>query len=113
MGTRQVTYAIRNSKGNLVALCQPGEPWSPIEKGDAIDEIEHGRNKYYVEARGLTAEIIVVKGPHGKYLRTKPDNTNIADIRKLHGCRTRPLRGRRTRTWPLKACIGPPGGGHC
>jgi len=99
MNTRQVTHAIRNRKGNLVALCQPSAPWSPIEKGDAIDEIEHRRNRYYVKAGNLMAEILVVKGSHGKYLRSKADRTHVDNLKNLHGCWIG--------TWPRKACSGP------
>lgn len=68
-----------------MAICHPGELWSPREKEDAIDEIEHRRNRYYVLFGDVEADIEVVDDPDGKYLRTVADLTVRDNLESLPG----------------------------
>jgi hypothetical protein len=78
MKTREVTHVRRNDDGDITALCNPGEAWSPREKEDAIADIEMGNHDYYVVVKGNKVPIDVVHRPmaakdKGFYLRTVKD----------------------------------------
>lgn len=48
MAQRPVTQTKKDRDGDILALCNPGEPWSPRDKTGAIYDIEHGIHSYYV-----------------------------------------------------------------
>lgn len=87
MADRQVTHSRKDSDGDILALCKPGEYWSPRQKRDAIDDIENRRHSYFVNMSGVgRVDIHVVRGPNGKYLRTDPDRTTRNNLRDLPDC---------------------------
>lgn len=48
MARREVTHSRKGSDGDITALCNPGAPWSPRSKADAIADIESGIHQYFV-----------------------------------------------------------------
>ena len=87
MAQRPVTRTRKDKYGDILALCQPGESWSPREKQAAIQDIETGTHSYYVPwSDGTSTWITVVNGPTGKYLRTDKDNTTRNNLDDLPDC---------------------------
>jgi hypothetical protein len=87
MVSRKVTHSGKNPDGDITALCNPGEFWSPRNKEDAIRDIERGDYSYYVEAPGVgPVDIEVVPGSNGKYLRTERDRTTRNNLDDLPDC---------------------------
>jgi len=86
--SRRVTRSRKDSKGNITAICNPDESWSPRLKDDAITDIDDKGLTYYVLQKGGTrAEIEVVDDPvKGKYLRTRPDQTVDNNLDNLPPC---------------------------
>lgn len=87
MADRRVTASRKDEEGDIVALCNAGEWWSPRKKADAIKDIENKDHRYYVVTGGKEVDIKVV--PHskfGKYLRTDPDKTTENNLDKLPDC---------------------------
>ena len=81
MADRQVTRSRKERDGDILALCNPAAVWSPRHKHDAIGDIEHGLRSYFVSVPGIgRADIHVVRGQHGKYLRTTPDRFGRLDL---------------------------------
>lgn len=84
---REVTQSRKDRDGDILALCKPGEPWSPRNKQDAIGDIEARTHRYVaVGPRGQRSEIHVVDGPNGKYLRTDWDSTSRNNLDDLPDC---------------------------
>ena len=87
MAKRAVTQSKKDRDGDILALCRPGEYWSPRAKADAIRDIESGTHQYYVPwGDGTKTQIHVVNGPTGKYLRTDRDNTSQNNLDDLPNC---------------------------
>lgn len=86
MADRRVTQSRKDRDGDITALCNPGQYWSPRAKGDAIRDIEGGSHSYYVLSNGRRVDIHVVNGPNGKYLRTDPDQTSGNNLDDLPNC---------------------------
>lgn len=83
---RGVTGSHKNAQGDIIALCNPAEPWSPREVADVIADIESGTYTYVTVANGIASQIQVVNGAHGKYLRTRPDATPDNNLDNLPDC---------------------------
>lgn len=88
MSNRKVTRSRKDSDGDITALCNPGDYWSPRRKSDAISDIEAGTHRYYVPwSDGTETEIRVVKKSDGtKYLRTDKDGTTKNNLDDLLDC---------------------------
>ncbi len=84
MSDRQVNHVVRDSQGNIMALCNPWEEWSPRIMEDAIRDIENRTHRYYVTWAGRGgSHIRIANGPDGKYLRADKDKTprnNLDDL---------------------------------
>jgi hypothetical protein len=82
---RVVTAVVRDSRGRLVALCNPDEPWSPVPAELAIRQILAGVRQYRTIAQGSTSEIRVVNRRKGPYLRTiaDPNGEKVDNLKKL------------------------------
>ncbi len=79
MANRKVTHTTKDEDGNITALHNPEEDWSPRDKVDAIRDIEEKIHTYYVHwPGGGRADIRVVDGPTGKHLRTTTPSADIA-----------------------------------
>ena len=86
MADRRVTKSGKDEDGDITALCNPNESWSPRKKKDAIADIEGNVHTYYVEKGGKRTNIEVVNGPTGKYLRTNADPTSENNLDNLPEC---------------------------
>jgi hypothetical protein len=87
MAERAVVQSKKDRDGDILALCNPGEYWSPRSKADAIQDIESGVHQYYVPWNdGTKTTIRVVPGSTGKYLRTDKDNTSRNNLDDLSDC---------------------------
>lgn len=86
MADRRVTHSGKNRDGDITAIGQPGEAWSPRQKADAIRDINSGLHTYHVRWPERRTEIRVVQGSSGPYLRTDRDGTirnNLDDLPDL------------------------------
>lgn len=86
MADRAVRKTGKDSEGDITALCNSGQSWSPRKKADAIRDIENGTHSYHVPWTDGRTEIHVVNGPNGKYLRTDRDNTSNNNLDDLPDC---------------------------
>jgi hypothetical protein len=87
MAERYVRATKKDRDGDILALCNSGEVWSPRPKQDAINDIESRTHRYFVQWPGAQrTEITVVKGPNGKYLRTDRDSTTRNNLDDLPDC---------------------------
>ena len=76
MADRRVTSTGKDRDGDITRLCGS---WGSATKHEAIRHIESRLHSYYVQDQlGRRANVIVVKGPTGKHLRTDP-NSNCSD----------------------------------
>lgn len=87
MTSRAVTQSGKDDQGDITALCNPSEWWSPRQKDDAISDIELKTHSYYVPwSDGTKTDIHVANGPTGKYLRTDKDSTTRNNLDDLPDC---------------------------
>ncbi len=87
MTDRRVTQSRKDKDGDIVALCNPSESWSPRLKADVIRDIDGKDLRYYVQAAsGRQVDVHVVEGKKGKYLRTDPDASTRNNLDDLPGC---------------------------
>ena len=70
---RRVTGIKRDRSGAIVALCNPGESWSPRKTADIVKDIRNSRRSYYVEEAPRRTYVRVLAG---NALQTTPDKTN-------------------------------------
>lgn len=87
MADRRVTQTGKDEDGDITALCNSDETWSPCPKSEAITEIEDELHTYHVLwDDDVRTEIRVVKGTSGKYLRTDKDKTTRNNLDDLPDC---------------------------
>jgi hypothetical protein len=86
MANRLVTKTRKGYAGNILALGNPDESWSPRFKNDAIRDIECGVHNYFIEHGGVQIPIVVsfVKG--SKYLVTNTNNKSTNKLGQLENC---------------------------
>jgi len=74
---RRVRTTKKDRSGNIVALCNSGQSWSPRRARDVLRDITSGKKSYYVQnTSGKRSYIRAVSG----VLQT---NTNAADENNL------------------------------
>ena len=84
MAARFVTHTGKTSTGEITALGNPREPWSPRSAADVIHDIENGIHSYYTGTVDLErANIVLYSGPMGKYLFTDKDNDGARHLLNL------------------------------
>lgn len=83
MADRNVYRTQKDDDGDILALCNPGQTWSPRKKFDAISDIENDFHAYFSNGE---SKIQVVHGPNGKYLRTAPDGSTGNNLDELPDC---------------------------
>lgn len=87
MADRRVTHTRKDRDGDITALGNPGQDWSPRMKASAIADIEGRIHTYYVQAPGTSrVEVRVVNGSTGKYLRSDPDPSSKNNLDNLPDC---------------------------
>jgi len=84
MAERRVKRTGKDSEGDITSLC--GD-WGSASKSSAIADIELGLNHYYVQdSYSRRADVNVVNGATGKYLRTDPNATCSDNLDTLPNC---------------------------
>ncbi len=84
MADRRVTSTGKDRDGDITALCGS---WGRTPKSVAIIEIEGRLHTYFVQDRlGRRADVHVVTGPRGKYLRTDPNSSCSDNLDSLPNC---------------------------
>lgn len=84
MADRQVTGTGKDRFRDITALCGW---WGRRSKAEAISDIEFGRHTYFVQdPYGRRANVQVVNGRTGKYLRTDPNATCSDSLDNLPNC---------------------------
>lgn len=81
---RRVTGAKRDRHGNIVALCNPGQSWSPRRKADVIKDISSNRQSYYVKEMERRSYLRVVSGGEG--LESTKDAESLNSLGRLPSC---------------------------
>ena len=84
MADRRVTRTGKDTDGDITSLCGG---WGSVTKAAAIREIEALTNTYYVQdAYSRRANVHVVNGATGKYLRTDPTSSCSDNLDNLPDC---------------------------
>ncbi len=84
MADRRVVGSGKDRAGDITALCGS---WGYATKPVAIAEIENRWHRYFVQdAYGRQADVRVVNGPTGKYLRTDPNSNCSDNLDNLPSC---------------------------
>ena len=84
MAYLRVTGTGKDYFGDITSLCGG---WGKTNKPVAIMEIESGLHSYYVQDRyGRSADVYVVNGSTGKYLRTDPNSNCSDNLGSLPSC---------------------------
>ncbi|MCK5779217.1 MAG: DUF3892 domain-containing protein [Rhodospirillales bacterium] len=88
MADRKVTKSRKDNDGDITALCNDGQWWSPRTKADAINDIESNTHSYYVQQPATSRSDIQVVNDRvkGKYLRTGPDGEPDNNLDNLPDC---------------------------
>ena len=76
---RKVISTKRDKAGKIVALCNPGESWSPRRTADVLQDIGAGRRSYYVTIRERRRYLRVVSGS----LQTSADDGSVTALETL------------------------------
>ena len=85
MTDRQVTHTRKDRDGDILALCNPGEAWSPRPKDRAIQDLGRG-TRYYTLVNGDRATVYAVNDDHGLYLSTSQDGSTHNNLGELPDC---------------------------
>ncbi len=83
MADRTVTQTLKNADGDITALCNPDESWSPRSVTEVIADIESGAHGYIVRSDLGDTRVQVVDGRAGKYLRTYRDQKVFNNLDEL------------------------------
>ena len=84
MADRRVNRTGKDVDRDITALCGA---WGRTGKALAISEIESRLHSYYVQDRySRRANVHVVNGPTGKYLRTDPNSSCSDNLDNLPDC---------------------------
>ncbi len=84
MADRRVTRTGKDRDGDITSLCGG---WGGATKATAISDIELARHTYYVQdSYNRRADVQVVNGPTGKYLRTDPNSSCADNLDNLPDC---------------------------
>ncbi len=84
MADRRVERSGKDRAGDITALCGG---WGRTEKAQAIRDIEGRAHHYFVrDSVGRTADVHVVNGINGKYLRTDPNSRCSDNLDNIPNC---------------------------
>jgi hypothetical protein len=76
---RRVKATKKDKNGDIIALCNAGESWSPRRKADIIKDITGNKRSYYVEEAARRVYIRVA----GDSLQTSKDAASVNHLEKL------------------------------
>lgn len=77
---RKVTATKKDRKGNIVALCNAGQRWSPRRTQDVLKDIRSGRKSYYVQEQ---SNRVYVRALSGGRLETTSDANSRNNLERL------------------------------
>ena len=77
---RRVKTIKKDRSGNIVALCNAGEAWSPRKTTDVIKDINGNKSSYYVKQSERRKYVRVVGG---KSLQTTAEEANENNLDNL------------------------------
>jgi hypothetical protein len=84
MADRRVKRSGKDRDGDITSLC--GD-WGTVTNATAIREIESRSHTYFVQdSLYRRADVHVVNGPRGKYLRTDPNSSCSDNLDSLPDC---------------------------
>jgi hypothetical protein len=77
---RRIKATQKDKNGNIIALCNPGEDWSPMSKDAVLKDIRGAKRSYYVQE---LPQKIYVRGAAGNTLQTTLDKTSKNNLNNL------------------------------
>ncbi len=80
---RRVRATKRDRAGNIIALCNPGQTWSPRRTADVIQDINSCRRSYYVQELAQRRYVRIV---NRDTLQTTDDTTSKNNLDNLPVC---------------------------
>ena len=83
---RRVRKTGKDKDGDITSLCNTAESWSPRSRAKAIEDIEGGSIKYYVEEQTPRTYVQVKVRNGKKYLQTTADTTSKNNLDNLPDC---------------------------
>lgn len=86
MADRLVIKTRKGYDGDILALCNPDESWSPRFKHEAIQDIETKLHNYFVEVEKEQVNISVVLIKGSKHLITDKRKTLTNNLEQLKDC---------------------------
>jgi hypothetical protein len=79
---RRITAIKKDRSGNIVALCNPGESWSPRRAADVAKDIGTSERSYYVQVSGRRIYVKLISGG----LQTTKDVASAHNLGNLPVC---------------------------
>ncbi len=76
---RRIKSTKRDKSGNIIALCNPTEAWSPRKLVDVVQDINGSKRSYYVKESERRSYVRVVGG----VLQTTSDKNSGNSLEKL------------------------------
>ena len=86
MADRLVIKTRKGYDGDILALCDPDESWSPRFKNDAIRDIESNLHNYYAEVGNEQVNILVEIKRGSKRLITDTQKLLSNRLEQLKDC---------------------------
>ncbi len=80
---RRVRATKRDLAGDIIALCNPGQTWSPRRTADVIQDINSSRRSYYVQELAQRRYVRVVDRDT---LQTTDDTASKNNLDNLPVC---------------------------
>lgn len=77
---RRIKAVKRDRKGNVVAFCNPGESWSPVNIDVVVRDIKSARRSYYVQE---LPQKMYVRATAANVLQTTPDMGSKNNLNNL------------------------------
>ncbi len=77
---RRIKTTQKDAKGNVVALCNSGESWSPVSKDVVLRDIKNARRSYYVQE---LAQKVYVRASRNDTLQTTLDASSKNNLDNL------------------------------
>ena len=83
---REVTHTQKRGR-NVIGLCNPGQPWSPVSETQAVRDIRSRGIRYFVNTTGTPVFVNVMDGGEtGHFLQTTSDGIAANNLIELPEC---------------------------
>ena len=86
MAEREITQTRKGYDGDILALCNPNQSWSPRFKNDVIKDIEIGIHKYFLKERNKIIYICVEFKRGSKHLIVDKIEATTTNLENLKNC---------------------------